>query len=249
MDAMTTNRPKVLVILHNLDDNLNEMAGPLAEAGIDLVTWDVVRDVANTPAIADLGNFDGVISLGAHAGVLEEAENPWMSHERQIMEWALATETPLLGLCFGSQLLASAAGGQVYKSETAELGWTQVAMTEAAKADPVLSTLGENPDVFHFHYDTFDLPESAELLGETNGIKQAFRVGNKAWGTQFHIEIGLSQQLSWLTSYRQDFEAEGLSIEDQVRQTHERWIAHRDRSWAMGRAFAEQVLAQAATRA
>ena len=238
-----------MVILHNVDDNLNEMAGPLAESGIEMTTWDVVNDEASTPALDRLEQFDGVISLGAHAGVLEEAENPWMSHERKIMEWALATETPLLGLCFGSQLLASAAGGQVYKSEVAELGWTKVEMTEAAKADPVISTLGENPDVFHFHYDTFDLPESAELLGETNGIKQAFRVGSKAWGTQFHIEIGLSQQLSWLTTYRKYFEREGISIDDQVNRTHERWMAHRDRSWAMGRAFAQQVLAQAATRA
>jgi GMP synthase (glutamine-hydrolysing) len=115
-----STQPKILVIVHDIDDHLNEMANPIAEAGILMNTWDVQNDGDGLPELETLDQYSGIISLGAHAGVLEEAEHPWMSHERKIMEGALETETPLLGLCFGSQLLASAAGARVYKADAGE---------------------------------------------------------------------------------------------------------------------------------
>jgi GMP synthase (glutamine-hydrolysing) len=191
----------------------------------------------------ELGQYSGIISLGAHAGVLEEAEHPWMTHERKIMTWALDTTTPLLGLCFGSQLLASAAGGRVYKAETGEFAWTKVNMLPEAAADPVLGSLGSTADAFHFHYDTFDLPEAAVLLGETNGIKQAFRVGDSAWATQFHPEVGLSQQLAWLSTYRRAFIREGIDLDEQVAKSHALAASYRKQAWSLSEAFAKQVLA------
>ena len=239
-----SKQPKILVIVHDIDDHLNEMANPIAEAGIVMTTWDVQHDGDGRPALDELEQYSGIISLGAHAGVLEEAEHPWMTHERKIMAWALATETPLLGLCFGSQLLASAAGGRVYKAETGEFAWTKVNMLPEAAHDPVLGALGESADAFQFHYDTFELPESAVLLGESgNGTIEAFRVGSSAWATQFHPEVGLSQQLAWLSTYRRAFIREGIDLDEQIAKSHALAASYRKQAWALSEAFAQQVLA------
>jgi GMP synthase (glutamine-hydrolysing) len=219
------------------------MANPIAEAGILMDTWDVVNDGDGRPVIEELAQYAGIISLGAHAGVLEEAEHPWMTHERKIMQWALDTETPLLGLCFGSQLLASTAGGRVYKAEKGEFAWTKVNMTTDAATDPVIGVMGQHADAFHFHYDTFDLPEGAVLLGETGGMNEAFRIGSSAWATQFHPEIGLSQQLAWMSTYRRAFIREGIDLDEHIARSHELAASYRKQAWDLSAAFAKQVLA------
>jgi GMP synthase (glutamine-hydrolysing) len=235
-------KPTILVVVHDIDDHLNEMANPIAEAGILMDTWDVQNDSVGRPDLEQLEQYSGVISLGAHAGVLEEEKHAWMSHERKIMQWALETETPMLGLCFGSQLLASAAGGRIYKAERGEFAWTKVNMLPEASHDPVLGVLGETADAFQFHYDTFDLPKDAVLLGESDGTIEAFRVGSSAWATQFHPEVGLSQQLAWLSTYRGAFLREGIDIEVQIAKSHELAASYRTQAWALSEAFAQQVL-------
>jgi GMP synthase (glutamine-hydrolysing) len=235
-------KPTILVVVHDIDDHLNEMANPIAEAGILMDTWDVQNDSVGRPDLEKLEQYSGVISLGAHAGVLEEEKHPWMSHERKIMQWALETETPMLGLCFGSQLLASAAGGRIYRAETGEFAWTKVNMLPEAAHDPVLGVLGQTADAFQFHYDSFDLPKDAVLLGESDGTIEAFRVGSSAWATQFHPEVGLSQQLAWLSTYRGAFLREGIDIDEQIAKSHELAASYRKQAWALSEAFAQQVL-------
>ena len=236
-------QPKILVVVHDIDDHLNEMANPIAEAGILMDTWDVLNDSVGKPDLDNLEQYSGIISMGAHAGVLEEDKHAWMSHERKIMKWALDTETPLLGLCFGSQLLASAAGGRIYKAETGEFAWTKVDMLPEAANDPVIGTLGETVDAFQFHYDNIELPKNAVLLGESNGTIEAFRVGSSAWATQFHPEVGLSQQLAWLSTYRGAFIREGIDITEQIAKSHELAASYRKQAWDLSEAFAKQVLA------
>ncbi|MCX8530068.1 MAG: type 1 glutamine amidotransferase [Rhodoluna sp.] len=229
---------RILVIQHNLDDHLNELAAPLIEAGLEIDTW----DVENAPApTTPLSEYDGLISLGAIAGVLEEKDHAWMPIERKLFNQALDLEMPLLGICFGSQLLASAAGAEVYKTPTPEVGWTKVDMLPGHAGDPIMGALGKRPDVFHFHYDTFDMPEGAKLYGTTNGINQAFKVGPKAWGLQFHIEVGLAAMHSWFATYPKAFEKLGISVESQKELTQKNWKAYRERSIAVGTAFAKEV--------
>lgn len=240
MDARGDD-PRLLVIVHDLDDNLNELAVPFVEAGLRLVTWDVQNDFASIPSLESLDTFSGIVSLGAHAGVLDEPQHEWMQQERTIMERALEQEIPLLGLCFGAQLLASVAGGEFRPSPVAEVGWTRVSMTPEARADAVFSAFDDEIDAFHFHYDSYTLPESATVLGETDGIIQAFRVGTAAWATQFHLEVGLSQQLAWLTTYKRLFEKEGVAIPEQIAKSHELWKSYRQQAYRVAAAFAARV--------
>ena len=234
--------PKILVIQHNDDDNLNDLAQPFYEAGLEIVQWHAAKTAA---PVDSLDGFSGLVSLGAFAGVEDEAETPWMPFERKLIETALDLEMPVLGLCFGSQLLASVAGAEVGKSGHPEVGWYQVQMTEDASNDPLMSVLGPEPDVIQYHYDTFNwqtLPENLTILATANGMNQAFRVGKNAWGTQFHIEMNLPTMLGWIASYPRAFEKAGNVPAEQVEATRQNWRLHQERSVALGRAFAEQVI-------
>jgi GMP synthase (glutamine-hydrolysing) len=232
---------KILVIQHNDDDNLNDLAQPFVEAGLEIVQWHVEK----TPAPLDsLDGFSGLVSLGAFAGVEEEDSVAWMPVERALIEKALEIEMPVLGLCFGSQLLASVAGAEVGKSGAPEVGWYSVEMTEAAAADPLMSVLGPEPEVIQYHYDTFNWPTSnpnVAILGTANGMNQAFRVGKNAWGTQFHIELNLPTMLGWIATYPKAFAKAGNVPAEQVALTTKNWRLHQERSIALGRAFAEEV--------
>ena len=233
---------KILVIQHNDDDNLNDLAAPFLEAGLEIVQWHAEKTAA---PVESLDGFSGLVSLGAFAGVEDEAETAWMPLERRLIESALAVEMPVLGLCFGSQLLASVAGAEVGKSGSPEVGWYEVEMTEDAAADPLMSVLGPEPEVIQYHYDTFNWPASnpdVTILGTANGMNQAFRVGKNAWGTQFHIEMNLPTMLGWIASYPRAFEKAGNVPAEQVELTRQNWRLHQERSVALGRAFAEQVL-------
>lgn len=233
---------KILVIQHNDDDNLNDLAAPFLEAGLEIVQWHAEKTAA---PVESLDGFSGLVSLGAFAGVEDEAETAWMPLERRLIESALAVEMPVLGLCFGSQLLASVAGAEVGKSGSPEVGWYEVEMTEEAATDPLMSVLGPEPEVIQYHYDTFNWPASnpdVTILGTANGMNQAFRVGKNAWGTQFHIEMNLPTMLGWIASYPRAFEKAGNVPAEQVELTRQNWRLHQERSVALGRAFAEQVL-------
>ena len=130
---------KILVIQHNDDDNLNDLAAPFLEAGLEVVQWHAEK----TPApVSNLDGFAGLVSLGAFAGVEEEDSVAWMPVERRLIEEALALEMPVLGLCFGSQLLASVAGAEVAKT-----GWAAVAAAlsdYAAKAKDIGADIGQS---------------------------------------------------------------------------------------------------------
>jgi GMP synthase (glutamine-hydrolysing) len=234
--------PKILVIQHNDDDNLNDLAAPFLEAGLEIVQWHAEK----TPAPVDsLDGFSGLVSIGAFAGVEDEAETAWMTFERKLIESALAVEMPVLGLCLGSQWLASVAGAEVGKSGSPEVGWYEVEMTEEAASDPLMSALGPEPEVIQYHYDTFrwtEVPAEVTILGTANGMNQAFRVGKNAWGTQFHIEMNLPTMLGWIASYPRAFEKAGNVPAEQVELTRQNWRLHQERSVALGRAFAAEVL-------
>lgn len=253
---MTVAQPEVLVVLHDVDDNLGELASPLAEAGLRIVTWDVERDPDGAPALDALDRFSGIVSLGAYAGVPDEPQHPWMSHEKRVLEYAIETGMPVLGLCFGSQLLAAAAGAAFRPSPVPELGWTSARLTPEAAADPVVAPLAvsaargasgaDEVEVFHYHFDSYELPEDAVLLAETDGIIEAYRVGNAAWGLQFHLEVGLATQLAWIAGGRQVYAREGVDPTEQERLSHENWQLYRDQAYEVGAAFAEQIRQYAA---
>jgi threonine dehydrogenase-like Zn-dependent dehydrogenase len=90
-----------------------------------------------------------------------------------------------------------------------------------------------------------ELPDGAVLLAETDGIVEAYRLGDSAWGLQFHLEVGLATQLAWIAGGRRVYEREGVDPAEHEQRSHENWRVYREQAHAVGAAFAEQVIAYA----
>jgi len=229
---------RVLVVLHDLDDHLNELAGPFVDAGWDFDIWCTWVD--RRPPLPP-EDYDAVVSMGAIAGVEDHHVHPWMAVEIEYLRHCLDHNKPLLGICFGSQLLAKVAGGRVFKAATPEMGWTKVEATPEAASDRLVGHLGASYDGFQFHYDTFSVPDDAIVLGRTGDLIEAFRVGERAWGLQFHIEANPGVALEWLGTYGEELRAAGVDPAQWVRETAQHWRAYREDCWAVGEAFVDVV--------
>lgn len=132
----------------------------------------------------------GLVILGGPMGVYEEARYPVLREQRALLRAATEHDLPVLGICLGAQLLASAFGAAVYPGSGPEIGWAPISLTPEGHADPVLAPLADAPPVFHLHGDTFDRPGLAVHLACSELYEmQAFRLGRRAYGLQFHLEF------------------------------------------------------------
>lgn len=172
---------RVLVIAHGEEIQPGWLSDALDEVGAEATVVDVTRS-GGLPA----DNFDRVVVLGGDMGAYDEDEYPWLVGEKAFLSEALAAETPVLGVCLGSQLIADVIGGRAYRAETPEVGLVSLGLTPDGESDP---TLGEiSGPVAAWHHDTFDLPPSALVLATTDSYPHAFRYGS-ALGVQFHPEV------------------------------------------------------------
>jgi GMP synthase (glutamine-hydrolysing) len=239
------NRPRVLVVQHNLDDHMNELAGPLVEAGIRIDTWCTwISAVAPEP----LDSYDGILSMGALASVTEEDDHLWISAERELLEDALRFHVPVLGVCFGAQLLARAAGADVYRAAEPEIGWSLVEMTPEALEDPLFAGLGSSFHAFQFHYDTFSAPDDATVFSRSGDVIQAYRIGALAWGVQFHAEANPGTIHSWLGTYKDAMDEAHVDVESVMTLTADHAATYRNLGRGIASAFAAEVLDHQARR-
>ncbi len=134
--------------------------------------------------------IENLVVMGGPMGALDDTQHPWLADVRDLLTTLIAKGTPVLGVCLGAQLLAAACGARVYCGPHLEIGAGSVTLTDAAATDPLFKVVtGTQLDVFHWHGDTFDLPDGATLLASSDQYpNQAFRIAN-AWGLQFHVEL------------------------------------------------------------
>jgi GMP synthase-like glutamine amidotransferase len=116
---------------------------------------------------------------------------PTRRHELTLLAEAVELGLPTLGVCLGAQLLAAATGGRILRGAAGpEIGWAPVRLEATAADDLLLASLPGELSVLHWHGDTFDLPPGGVLLATTDRYAhQAFRIGPRAWGFQFHLEV------------------------------------------------------------
>jgi GMP synthase-like glutamine amidotransferase len=143
-------------------------------------------DGIEMPAIDD---FDAWLIMGGPMNVDDTSAYPWLLPERQLVADLIKHHRPVLGICLGAQLIARAAGANVYAKRPKEIGLFAVELTDAAAADPVMEGFKPVENVFQWHGDTFDLPEGAAHLARSARFEhQAFRLGDSIYGLQFHLE-------------------------------------------------------------
>jgi GMP synthase (glutamine-hydrolysing) len=189
----------ILVIKHIPVEGQGMIGDYLCGAGYDVVT----RDLSRGDVLPE--TFDGieaVVSLGGPMNVYEEGKYPFLKAEDVFLKKVMAGNVPFLGICLGAQLLAKATGARVKKAPVEEIGFSRVDITSGGKRDPLFLGLKSSIDVFQWHGDTFDIPEGGELLA-TSGVcaGQAFRVGAKAYGLQFHVEVNAEMVSEWVREY------------------------------------------------
>ncbi|UNT00257.1 type 1 glutamine amidotransferase [Streptomyces tubbatahanensis] len=130
----------------------------------------------------------------------DDARAPWLAATRGLVAAALAERTPLLGICLGGQMLAHVAGGKVAAGHGApEMGSTALSVRAEAAADPLFHSLPERVTAIERHVDAVtSLPPGAVWLARSDRCPyQAFRVGERAWGVQFHPETAPERLLTW----------------------------------------------------
>jgi GMP synthase-like glutamine amidotransferase len=141
--------------------------------------------------------YDAIMVFGGAMHPDQDAEHPWLADEAAFLREAVEREVPLLGVCLGAQLIARAVGAKVGLANRAEVGWHVVEPNAAGRADPVLGVMPARFDAFEWHYYGFDLPAGAELLAENDAARQAYRLGERTWGVQFHPEVTRQMLEHW----------------------------------------------------
>lgn len=188
---------KIVVLQHDPSGGPQLLGKWLQEAGAELV---VIRADRGEPIPTTTDDMDALICLGGAMGALDDEIAPWLPATRTLLAAAVADGTPTWGICLGAQLLAAATGGVVGKGpDGPEVGAYLTAKRDAAEQDPLVGATPMTPDVMHCHADVIStLPPGAVLLMSGTGYPhQAFRVGAKGWGFQFHIETTADTIREW----------------------------------------------------
>jgi GMP synthase-like glutamine amidotransferase len=192
----------------------------------------------DTPSLDDVS---GVVMFGSAYNVDETDTYPFLKTIRDLTREALDREIPYLGVCLGAQVLTRAMDLPVTLAPVPEVGFEPVHPTAAAATDALLSHFRSGDMVFQWHRDTFDVPEGADLLATGDVIaSQAYRLGDRTWGVQFHFEVDRAEIELWLRDYGEGLEDSWGKSAERIRDEVERFVgAHEQRGRRLFRRFAD----------
>jgi GMP synthase (glutamine-hydrolysing) len=143
----------------------------------------------NNEPLPNVEDIDWLIIMGGPMNIYEESKYPWLAQEKRFIEQAIENEKIILGICLGSQLIADALGAKVFPNPDKEIGWFPIELTSEEQTPQVFNFLPNQFTVFHWHGDTFDLPDGATRIAKSEGCEnQAFAYGERVIGLQFHLE-------------------------------------------------------------
>jgi GMP synthase-like glutamine amidotransferase len=175
-----------------------------------LDVWHIAE--SSEPPADPLG-YDAVLTFGGAMHADQEEEHAWLAPEKGVLAELLEAGKPLLGVCLGAQLLAAASGGRVARASEPEIGWFGVELTPEGVVDPLLGPLAPGFEAFQWHsYECLPGPDWT-VLATSSICLQAFRVGERAWGIQFHAEVSAADLLHWADDYATDPDAVRIGID------------------------------------
>jgi len=184
--------PGVLVLQHEPAAPAGLFGEALREAGLRL---DERVLCAGDPAPERLDGYDALLVLGGDMNVGEEDRYPFLVAEQELLREAVRDGVPTLGICLGAQQLAASCGGGVTRRSALALGWSRFT-TE--RDDELLAGIETDTPVFHWRQYACRLPSDAVLIASGDGDPQVFRLGEAAWGVQFHPEVSREILAGWV---------------------------------------------------
>jgi GMP synthase-like glutamine amidotransferase len=211
---------RALAIVHQRDAGPGVFADAIEDREVGLDRW-LIAEVDSPPA--DPASYGAVLTFGGAMHVDQEDRHGWLRAEKALLAELLDRDVPLLGVCLGAELLGEAAGARPRRLGEPEIGWREVTVTDAARSDPLLAPLAPSFVGFQWHSYAVPLPPGATELARSPACLQAFRLGDAAWGIQFHAEVTASDAESWIDDYRSDEDAvrSGLDPKELRRRTRE----------------------------
>lgn len=141
--------------------------------------------------LPDTDTFDWLVIMGGPMNVDQQSEYPWLAAEKIFIKKAIDSNKKILGVCLGAQLIASSLGARVNPNQYKEIGWYPIqCIAHNVSGSHLLSGIPESPIVFHWHGDTFAIPEGATPIASTLACRnQGFIIRNNVVALQFHMEV------------------------------------------------------------
>jgi GMP synthase (glutamine-hydrolysing) len=203
-------RVRILSILHPGGGHSGVLAARAEAGGHRLDEW-IPATEESPPEPPE--SYDALVVLGGGMNVDETHRHPYLRAEIELLAESLRRGQPVLGICLGAQLLASAAGASVHRARTAEIGWREVDLCSAAAADHVVGALPRRFTAYQWHSYAFEIPFGAVELARNEVCPQAYRLGECAWGVQFHPEVTEEILAGWFASYEVDSDAVAMGFD------------------------------------
>lgn len=143
----------------------------------------------NDEAFPPVGSFDLLVLMGGPMSVNDEEKYLWLAKEKSFIQNAIAGNRKVIGICLGAQLIAAALGNRVFRNKEREIGWFPVTFTPEIRNTYLFDHFPDSAVVFHWHGETFDLPDGAIPLGSSEAcLHQGFLYGSNVVALQFHLE-------------------------------------------------------------